>query len=297
MMHAWLLLGWLVAAGPETSETTAAEQTCANFELEECVRLNEALLTNPSLDSQKRAAAYQRLASAYAAMEDVAQSSRYWRLLLRLQPDMELPDETSPKILMVFRSVQVEEKRLREELEAERQRQTIERIGLELDVPEEHQGGFPLAIRAELVDPDGGVKSAWLRHRTPGQGEFAALPLARSGGHLQAEFPAAFTAGNQARDLELFVELRGGDGKVLKTVPPRDEPARVHMLAGDVPRTPFWRETPFQRVAIGAVIVGAPLVVTVVLGALAVFGGTTLMTVWLASIQPGLQGSPYQEVP
>jgi len=279
------------------SGDAAAEETCAAFELEECVRLNQALLARPDLDSQRRAAAYLRLASAFAAMDDVAQSSGYWRLLLRLRPELDLPAETSPKILMVFRSVQVEEERLRETVDQERHRRMVERIVVEMRAPSQHQGGLPLRLSATLVDPDDGVKRAWLRYRLAGHEEFASVPLTRADGSVSAELPGAVTAGREPRQLDVFLELQDADGRVLKTEPSADTPRPIQVLPGEVPITPLWQQPLFLRLVGGALAIGVPLAGAVILTTgLALLGGT-VATLWLSSVQPGLQDRRYQEVP
>lgn len=257
---AWVVAGlwpqWGMAQETATADLMAQSQDlCAAFHVEECVQLNQRLLERPDLSSAQRAQVYQRLAEATAVIGDLPESERYWRLVLRLDPALDLPEDTSPKILLVFRGVQAEERQLRTTLAAEERRRLQDSITLLPRLPARHQGGQALTIPVQLHDPHHGVAAVFLRHRV-GTGAYGSVPCVQHAGVLEASIPAAQTAADAPRVMELFVEAVDDSGTPLKSAYTAESPFQLAVAPGQVPSAPLWRQPSVWAVT-GGVLAGA----------------------------------------
>ncbi|MBI5497689.1 MAG: hypothetical protein HY904_21960 [Deltaproteobacteria bacterium] len=260
-----------------------AQQACESFDLDRCVELGLALLGAPELQSEQQAAVYTHLAGSYAVMGDPTESERYYRLLLRLKPDFDLPAETPPKILVVFRNVQAEEQRIRDAMKEAEKKRLREGIALEVKAPKRTVGGQPLVIAALVSSKQGGVESVALRFRKDPAEQFATLPMVKAGkARYEATFPAVQTAGEQVRKWEYFVTVHGEGSETLKAEGSPEAPLAVELSAGAVPSPPLWRQ-PRLWVAVAVPAVSA----LTAAGVLTAAGlGGSVAAVWLYSIQP-----------
>src|SRR5262249_34891546 len=143
------------------------------LEYDKAIPYTEALLKRASPTADQRVEAYFLLASARAFVTDPLEAEQPLRFLLRLKPDFDVPNDTSPKLVAVFRKVQVEERAFAAQTKAIERKRLIDRVKLTGGAPAEQKGGKPLTFRYRLLDPFGAVQSLRLPYRTGESGDFS----------------------------------------------------------------------------------------------------------------------------
>ena len=113
--------------------------------------------------------AYQLEGSSLAIVGAPEEADSSFRLLVRLQPDFDLPTTTPPKILSVFRRVRDEERTLASQVEALRRGKIVESLSLEGAPPVPRPGGYPIHFRYHLRDPTGAVSAIEVPYRREGR--------------------------------------------------------------------------------------------------------------------------------
>jgi hypothetical protein len=251
-----------------------ADAACRTLDYDVCGELATTALSRPEATADQQAVGYTLQAGAFAVQGQTVEAERPYRLLLRIKPDFDLPKDTPPKILAVFRKVQAEENEIRQAVKEAERKKLVESIKLKVEAPTAHKGGIPLDIRADVTDPLKGVQSVVLEYRMGSAGAFATLPFqVTPKGHV-ATFSAAQTSTDQALKLEYRVVLKDGTGETLATSATWDQPATVAMAAGQVSGPPFWKQPRFWLVAGSgtgvlagaAVLLSAAVLVTAVVG-------------------------------
>jgi hypothetical protein len=244
-------------AGPDLSKLSEAQlldgahEAFKSLEYDRALPLTEKLLEREGATFDQRIEAYFLLASARAFVTDPLEAERPLRALLRLKPDFELPPDTSPKLVAVFRKVQVEEAALAAEAKATERARVRSRIKLEGGPPATAVGGQPLTFRYRATDPLGSIAVLRVSYRNGRQGEFSALALERAkSGDWEATLPGDATASETPWRLEYYVEALDGLGP-LAALGGEMQPRVIDVEAGQVPR-PF---KPLSRAFYAGVIV------------------------------------------
>lgn len=209
------------------------------LEYDQVSALCEQLLAREDLTTDQRLEAWRLQGSAKAIIEDPVDAEKPFRLLLRSRVDYELPENTPPKILAVFRKVQSEERALASQLQVVQRDRTIANLKLLGEPPTRAQGGLPLKFSFRLRDPTGAVDSVRVPYRRAGQKDFSmlALSLAESG-EWKGAIPGDVTADDKGFKLEFYVETIDGQGPLLTMGGPA-APKLVEVAAGQVPRERF----------------------------------------------------------
>ena len=88
----------------------------------------EAALKQGNLTPDQKLQAYLLQAQSLAITGDPADAERPFRLLLRVQPDFNLPEDTPPKITGVFARVQSEENAIRDQVYRLARARKIEKV-------------------------------------------------------------------------------------------------------------------------------------------------------------------------
>ncbi len=186
------------------------------LDYERVIPFAEACLKRTDLQLSQQLEVYRLLGSAKAIVEDPVDAEKPFRLLLRARPDYDLPNNTPPKILAVFRKVQSEERALAGKLrEVERER-VVASLKLLDELPSEARGGRPLVFSLRLRDPGSAVESVKVAYRRAGEKAFSSLALQRSEqGDWRGAIPSDFTASKDGFPLEYFVETGDGSGPLL----------------------------------------------------------------------------------
>jgi hypothetical protein len=202
------------------------------LEYDRVIPLAEVLLKREDLALEDKLETYRMFGSAKAIVEDPFEAEKPFRMLLRARPAYDMPKDTSPKILGVFRKVQAEERAFAAQLvELERER-VVSGLKLVGDLPAQARGGKPLRFSFRLKDPTGAVDSMRLPYRRAGQPAFSALALTRGEqGDWNGAIPGEFTSDEKGFTLEYFVETLDAKGPLLR-VGDEKQPRAVSVSAG-----------------------------------------------------------------
>jgi hypothetical protein len=209
-----------------------------SLEYDKVIPVTEELLSREDLRLEEKLEAHRLNGCAKAIVQDPVDSEKPFRLLLRTRPNYDLPPDTAPKILAVFRKVQIEEKALAEQADAF-VRDGIKKSMKVLDeLPATGKGGRALPFALRLKDPGAVVESVKVPYRRAGQGEFSVLALHRDDdGRWRGQIPAEFTAGPEAFTLEYYVETADAKGPLLVQGNAK-EPLHIDVSAGKLQGAP-----------------------------------------------------------
>jgi hypothetical protein len=231
------------AAVPDADTPSAvllerAQALYASLEYDKVIPLTEALLQRSDLLMEQKLEAHRLNGSAKAIVQDPADAEKPFRLLLRTRPNYDLPGDTPPKILAVFRKVQAEEKALAEQADAFQRDAVVKNLKV-LDEPATSApGGQPLKFSLRLHDPGSVVESVKVPYRRSGQGEFSVLALQRDEeGKWRGQIPADFTVDPNGFALEYYVETADQKGTLLSDGTAR-APLRIDVAAGKLQGAP-----------------------------------------------------------
>ncbi|MEW5847647.1 MAG: hypothetical protein AB2A00_02495 [Myxococcota bacterium] len=249
-----------------------AGEACEALDFDLCIERSNAALSRVDIQDAQRERAYVLVAGAYVVVGQALEAERFYRLLLRLRPDFELPADTPPKILGVFRRVRAEEDQIRNAVKDARRKSLVQSIRMQVDAPQKHQGGQPLTITARVQDPQRGVASLVLEHRVDPNAPFATAPFQGSGETRTVAFTAAQTATDHPLALQYRVVARDEEGNTLTTHEGTQGPLVVDIAPGQVPSDPFYTQRQFWVLAGGAG--GAVGVVALVFVTAVLVGGT-----------------------
>lgn len=206
----------------DPSEPTSAlfERVSALYQALEYDRVlpaAEALLARADITLEQKLEGYRLYASAKAIVEDPIEAEKPFRMLLRARPDYDLPRDTSPKILGIFRKVQSEERALASQLEEVQRARVVDGLKLLGEPPHEAKGGKPLRFSFRLKDPTGAVDSMRLPYRKAGEPQYSSLALTRGEeGDWRGTIPGEFTSNEKGFKLEYFVETLDAKGPLLR---------------------------------------------------------------------------------
>lgn len=247
----------LVEASPKKL-LARARQLYDALEYDQVVPVARALLDRPGVDIELRLDAYLLEGSSLAIIGDPIEAEKPFRFLLRGRPDFDLPGDSPPKILAVFRKVQVEERAIVAQLHELERRRMIQ--GLELDggLPDRAAGGAPLEIEYRLRDPHGVVAEMSLNYRRKGEASFSSLALVRDpSGAWRGALPGEWTASPSGFDLEYYLTTADRAGEALLIVAGPETPHRTVITPGEVEESRPFLGSPWFWVATAAVVVAS----------------------------------------
>jgi hypothetical protein len=186
------------------------------LEYDAVIPLGDAVLARDDLKVDDRRDALRLYGTAKAIVEDPIEAERPFRTLLRSWPDFDLPNDTPPKILAVFRKVQSEERALAAQLREVERSKIVAGLKLLGEPPDRAKGGKPLSLSFRLRDPTGAVETVRLNYRRHGEASFSSLALKRDEvGNWSGQLPAEFTASPDGFALEYDVETLDASGPLL----------------------------------------------------------------------------------
>lgn len=173
--------------------------------------------------------------SVLAVLGRIVEAETPFRLILRVHPDFDLPDSTPPKILTVFRKVQVDERRLARDVAEARRRQLMAGLKVEPQLPATHEGGLALSVQIALTDPDRGVRKVSFSYRMGLVGEYDTINLTREQGTLwTGEIGGDRTSNQGGVVMCWFVTTQGAEDLPLTTVASAEHPRVLEISGGDV---------------------------------------------------------------
>jgi len=246
------------AMRPVEAKLRNAQDLYDNLDYEEALPIIELILEVGDAPLETKRQAYRLQGSILAIIGDSLAAETPFRLLLRLDADFDLPDDTPPKILAAFRKVQVEEQRLRAQMQAFELQQLIASLRLEASLPDEIAGGSPLKLEYRLRDPKLAVSEVRVQYRKNAEDAFSSIALKHQpGSRWIGEIPGEWTANEGGQTFDYFVTTHDSTGQTLLTVASAAAPRSLSMLAGSVADAqPFYR-SPWFWVISAVAVVGA----------------------------------------
>lgn len=203
-------------SAPPEAAVAQLNSLYTNLEYDKVIPAADALLKRSDLTLEQQLEVYRLQGSAKAIVEDPVDAEKPFRLLLRARPDYDLPANTPPKILSVFRKVQVEEQALAGKLKEVERARIITSLKLLDELPVEAKGGKPLHFSLRLRDPQGAVEAVRVPYRRAGEKTYSSLALKRGEeGDWRGAIPGEFTASKDGFQLEYFVETADAQGPLL----------------------------------------------------------------------------------
>jgi hypothetical protein len=237
----WRALLILFAASPARGATPAellaeaARQTEA-LEYDRVISLAEQVLTHGDATVHDKLEGYLLQGSALAIVGRPVDAETAFRFFLRGRPDFDLPPSTAPKILAVFRKVQVEERAIiaqTRELELQSIVQSLRFTG---EAPATVEGGSPVPFDYVVSDPRAVVAAVIVFYRRSDEAIYSALALQRDQhGHWRGALPGALTENDSGARLAYYVATRDAAGEPLVTVGSGAQPRTIEMSPGRSP--------------------------------------------------------------
>jgi hypothetical protein len=215
------------------------EQLYRTLEYDQVIPLADQLLARADLTPTQRLEVYRLQGSARAIVEDPVDAERPFRLLLRARPDYDLPADTPPKILAVFRKVQSEEKALSSQLRDVERARLIANLKLTGEPTPRPVGGRPIRFAYRVRDTAGVVSSVRVEYRRAGQPAFSSLALERTEeGEWRGIVPGELTVSETPYTLEYLVSTADAEGPLL-AAGSTAAPLTLAVQPGQVPTTAF----------------------------------------------------------
>lgn len=237
-----LLAGAPVPARGQLDSAELLQRARAQFEQLEydavLPLVTELLARGDAVPIDLRLDAYVLEGSCRAIVGDPIEAEKPFRALLRGRPDFELPADTPPKIMSVFRKVQAEERAIVDEMKKltrARHARDLELVGAH---PSKVQGGRPAVFSYLLKDPHGAARAVRVQYRRHGEPSFSSLALLRDDvtGRWQGRLPGEITANDAGAMLEFYVETADEDGPLL-TAGTALAPLTASLTPGQVDRS------------------------------------------------------------
>ncbi len=236
---------------------TRAKSLYANLEYGDVIPLAEELVERPEATIDERLDAYLLQGSALSVVGDPVEAEKPFRFLLRGRADFDMSPDTPPKILAVFRKVQVEERSIVEQMRELARQRTIREIELLPKVPHEIVGGNPVDFACRIKDPHGAVNAAGVYYRRTPDEPYSSLAMqVNESGAWVARLPGQTTENEQGLVIDYYLVTRGADTLDLVTVGAPQDPLRIAVAPGRIEiATPFYRSWWFWGGTIAAVAV------------------------------------------
>ncbi len=250
MLSMWVLVVLVGAPAAAPDTLTGAQRPTAAvvvrlgelydaFEYDELLRLADVALTRSDLTESQRLEVYRLQASVKAVTRDIVEAEKPFRLLLRANPAYELPANSPPKIMAVFRKVQVEEQALARSLSEVQRGRLISRLKLSSELPTTGRGGLPVAFSLAFRDEANVIEGVRVGYRRQGTSSYSTLALSRNDAGLwSGTLPGELTASETDYRLEYFVETFDAEGPLLRLGSSTD-PRPLEISKGQVRKERF----------------------------------------------------------
>ncbi len=245
-------------SNPTEELLAKARQLYASLEYEAVIPVAEAVLARDDTTIDMRLDAYLLHGSALAIVGDAIEAEKPFRFLLRGRPDYDMPAETPPKILAVFRKVQVEERAIVDQMRELERARVLRELKLDAEMETESTGGVPLAFEYKLRDPGRAVQAMSVHYRRSASEPFSALALqVDDTGLWRAELPGEYTENDDGLVLQYYVSTTDAAGAPLLSVGDPTNPLGIQIAPGTVADARPFYKSPWLWIASGVVLVGA----------------------------------------
>lgn len=249
------------AAEPATQLVARAQAEWDEQEYEKVIAVADQLLAGADASPQQRVEALRLKGSALVVLDRPDDAANAFERLFVIDPDYELPPKSSPRILQVFAPARAKWQ------VAEEQRLAIElgpawrALVMHVHLPEHPRGGRPIEISVDLADPSTIADRILLSRRRHGAGYYTTTEQRARAGKLAFTISADDTASESPYSLELHVQAKHRSGVALRREGTPDQPIRIDVAAGSVPRpSPITHRWWFWTGIVAVVVGGAFLV-------------------------------------
>lgn len=233
-----------------------AKTLFSNLEYDRVVPIATAILARDDANIEQRLDAYMLQGSSLAIIGDAVEAEKPFRFLLRGRPDYEMSVETSPKILAVFRKVQVEEKAIVAQMHELERARMMKALQLSGEHPQHAAGGAELLFEYSLKDPFAVVEEMKVAYRKKGEPSFSTLALKRDDvGVWRGTLAREYTASDVGFTLEYYLTTADARGVPLIAVASVQQPLSARVDAGAVEEGGEIYEKPWFWVAAAATVV------------------------------------------
>lgn len=230
-----------------------------NLDYDQVIPLANAVLARPDPSPDQKLDAYLLQGSALAIVGDSIEAEKSFRLLLRGRPEFDLPPQIPPKIVAIFRKVQVEERTINDQLKTLQRERIRNGLALSGDHPTRATGGYPLAFNYRLRDPGNAVDELRIHYRRQGEVSFSSLALKRdTEGAWRGAIPGGWTSSEKGFELEFYLVTADREGPLL-TAGSEQQPVRVRIAPGTIEQTkppplPLWSFLVVSGAAVATVV-------------------------------------------
>lgn len=224
---------------------TRAKQRHEQLEYDQVLPLVREVLAREGVPIEQTLDAYVLEGSCLAIIGNPIDAEAPFRRLLRGRPDFDLPVETPPKIMAVFRKVQAEEKAIAAQMEALTRKRVVSGMALLGEHPEGLKGGWPVSFAYGLKDPALAAEGVRVQYRRQGEPAYSSLALLRDEvGTWRGQIPGEWTANDAGIQMELYVEVFDKKGVLVgagsATAPLVREVASGQIDRSSPPPLPAW---------------------------------------------------------
>ncbi len=243
---------------------TQAKKHWSESDFDLVVGAADKALAATTLTKAERVEALRYKGMALTVLQKKLEATKVFEALFDIAPDYELPANTSPAILAVFRPAragwQVKvEARLATELG-----KAYAALRMTLQLPPRTKGGRSLALPIDVTDPKRIVDKLTLSYRRRGSRYFATQTATGKPGRTTLRIPGTFTASKTPFVLELYLRSLHRSGGILRRQGGPDRPLLIQVDAGQVPRsrpiTKRWWFWP-SAVALVASVIAVPILI------------------------------------
>jgi len=279
-----ILVGHAAFARPPSAQAGAlidqARKHYHELDFELVVAATDRALALPEANRDQHITALELKGSALVVLGRNHEADTCFWQLFEIDPDHELPPDTSPRVLSVFRPAKARWRVKQQEELALGLGPALGALKLALKLPAKAKGAQPISITADITDPGKIAAELALHYRRTGQQRYATMTTTARVGSNTIQIPGALTAAQKPYSLELFVQLRHQSGVILATSGSATTPHTIAVSAGQ-PRgtTPvykhWWFWTAIAVVAASAIAIPIVIDQTRDVGLPTVVGRTT----------------------
>ena len=180
--------------------------------------------------------------------------------IFALDPDLDLPDGTSPTILAVFRPARAAWQVKVEADLASTLGSDLAALSLGVRLPPRARGGRPISIVLDLVDPKHLGSTVLVGYRRHGGTSYSTLQGRAMAGEITFTIPGDLTVSKTDDHMEVYAQVRHVSGAVLRRQGSPEAPLTFALLAGSVPvdrpiTKRWWFWTGIAALATSAVVI------------------------------------------
>lgn len=186
------------------------------LEYDQVLPLVQEVISREGVPIEQKLDAYVLEGSCLAVIGNTIDAEGPFRRLLRGRPDFDLPIDTPPKILSVFRKVQAEERAISEQMETLTRGRIIKEMALLGEHPQNLKGGRPIVFDYVLKDPAVAAQTVRVQYRKKGEPAYSSLALQRGAdGGWSGQIPGEWTANDGGVVVEMYIETLDAKGPLL----------------------------------------------------------------------------------